>query len=541
MKLLLAASLSGILYVFSFAPWDFHFLQWVAFVPLLVAVDRLPATREGGKWTALAGLGMACWIGIGGFYWMIHATMHYGGLPFAAALVIFVAFCLTGQLQVPLYLLLRRAALGSLRERPASWLGLPLLFGTFYAGIESFTPKLFQDTAGHAFQGALWIRQVADLGGVFLLTLLSIATNELFAGAIRKKSLRPAFTGLGVILLCATYGAWTVSRHRNVLEDKESAGQPLIRIALVQANIGDLMKVAAEQGTQEAMSTVLRTYLDLSRKALEAPRSPDAIVWPETAYPSIFSKPQNLREAGMEKQFLEFLAPLSHTFIFGGYDLDSLGTEYNALFFHHPPTRSTRAYRKNVLLMFGETLPFSDLFPSMKSWFPTMGFFGRGPGPEVLEVNNKDGVSFRFAPSICYEGLLESHSAAGALLGADALLNVTNDSWFGPYGEPYLHLALTRFRTIETRLPLLRSTNTGFSVWMDALGEQRASSGLFEPAVVHAEVKKRQIPPPWFLRIAERWGPRWFPHGCQILTGLLAGLLLFRHRRNPLKVQNRVD
>jgi apolipoprotein N-acyltransferase len=309
----------------------------------------------------------------------------------------------------------------------------------------------------------------------------------------------------------------------------------VFRLALIQANIGDFLKIAAEQGTRDAMSEVLKRYLDLSSQALRATPSPDAFVWPETAYPGLFRQPDNANERAMEETLDRFLAPVKSTFIFGGYDRDRFGTEYNSLFFHHTPWRMTVAYHKNILLMFGETLPFSDLFPSMKTWFPTMGFFGRGPGPEAVEVQNLEGKTFRFAPSICYEGLVPEHSIQGALEGADALLNVTNDSWFGPHGEPYLHLALTRFRTVETRLPLVRSTNTGISVWMDPLGETRKSTPLFEPAVLQAEIRLRELPPPPFMRIGAILGPNWFVRITQILSLLVLGFLFQRRRLKRIR------
>ncbi len=521
--LFLSATLSGVLYVLSFAPWDLHFLQWMAFVPLLVATDRIRERPGSLKTTLLAGTWMSMIICLGGFYWMVGATMRYGGLPLPAALAVFLAFCLTGQLQVPIYLWMRDRLKGTAFR--------PLLLAVFYTGIESLYPKIFLDTAGHAFHSALLVRQVADLGGIFLLTLLALAVNEGIAAAIRSRNSRQALLPAGLIACCLVYGQWRVMQHQDY-EARSLREIPRLRASMIQANIGDFLKVAAERGTRDAMTAVLEQYIGLSGRALlESPR-PDAILWPETAYPSIFRQPESQNEFRMEERLNAFLETLPGTLIFGGYDRDRSGVEYNSLFFHHPRTNSTRTYHKNVLLMFGETLPFAESFPSMKTWFPTMGFFGRGPGPEVIEVKNSEGQTFQLAPSICYEGLIGEHSARGALLGADALVNVTNDSWFGPDGEPYLHLALTRFRTVETRLPLLRSTNTGFSVWMDALGETRAKSGLFESAILNAEIPKRFWPLSPYLEVSRILGLNWFARACQILTLIFLGIFLSKRFRS---------
>jgi apolipoprotein N-acyltransferase len=150
-------------------------------------------------------------------------------------------------------------------------------------------------------------------------------------------------------------------------------------------------------------------------------------------------------------------------------------------------------------------------------------------------VINGKGESFRIAPSICYEGLFTDHSVNGALLGADALLNITNDSWFGPLGEPYLHLALTQFRSIETRLPLLRATNTGISVAIDPLGETLGSTRIMKEEVLHASVPHREMAESPYLVMAKNFGPNWFVRLCQsVLIAFLVQIAAMRFlRRKP--------
>src|SRR4051812_30567519 len=103
----LLAVLSGILYVLSFAPWDQAYLQWVAFIPLFYAVERLTPEQRTRKNIFGLGFILSFLIGAGGFYWTIYATQQYGGLPYFAAVLLFLLFCITGQLQVPIYLFVR--------------------------------------------------------------------------------------------------------------------------------------------------------------------------------------------------------------------------------------------------------------------------------------------------------------------------------------------------------------------------------------------------------------------------------------------------
>jgi apolipoprotein N-acyltransferase len=525
----LFAALSGILYVFSFAPWDQAWLQWFAFIPLFFAIDSIPAEKRNLKSIFLLGLTVSLLICIGGFYWMIHATMQYGGLPLPAALVVFAAFSLTGQLQVPLYLWFRQKWNEGEFLSKRNWFLSAMALGCAYAGIEALYPKLFQDTAGHAFYHSSWIRQAADIGGPFLLTALILSVNELGFLAIRLRLKAPLFAALALITITSGYGYFRNQQYSNL--KVAHAGDSKLRVSMIQANIGDFLKFAAEQGTADAMNQVLGRYLRLSQQALAQNPAPDAIVWPETAYPAIYENPLTSLEFKMDQALRAFLKPVQANFIFGGYDIDSSNLEYNSVFFYHPQTKRKSIYHKNMLLMFGETLPFADAFPSMKSWFPTMGFFGRGPGPQSIDIENHEGKLFSLAPAICYEGLFTEHSAQGAILGADALLNVTNDSWFGEYGEPYLHLALTQFRSIETRLPLLRSTNTGITVAIDPMGETMGSTGVMQETVLTSEVQKRIMSEPPYLMMARVFGLNWFVRMIQVLVLITSGMMIFRHYR----------
>ncbi len=527
---LLLATLSGLLYVFAFAPWDQTYLAWPAFVPLLLAVELLPAGKRITKNLVLLGLIVGIIVSIGGFYWVIHATQEYGGLPLFAAVLLFVIFCFINQLQIPLWLILRE---GFLKRNLLARFPIfrAFSFAVFYAGIESIYPKLFSDTVGNAFSHAPWIRQVAALGGPFLLTVMLIATAELWFVAVRHKKWVPGIIGLALPVFALSYGSYHTAEYRKL--EVAHAGDPSFKLAMIQANIGDYLKVAAEHGSFAAVLEVVGKYLDLSNQALKDPATPDAIVWPETAYPAVFQHPMSSVDMKMEGKMQEFFQTLKGHMIFGGYDADPSGVEYNSIFFYNSQEQKKQVYHKNVLLMFGETLPFADVFPSIKGWFPNMGFFGRGPGPEVYDVMNRTGDHFKLAPSICYEGLFPAISAKDAELGADALLNVTNDSWFGPNGEPDLHLALTNFRSVETGLPMLRATNTGYTVWIDPLGNFVKSTELGQTGILQAEIRKRFTPEPLYLAVSRVLGGDWFIRITWILTAI--GIAFVAYKPKSLK------
>ena len=98
--------------------------------------------------------------------------------------------------------------------------------------------------------------------------------------------------------------------------------------------------------------------------------------------------------------------------------------------------------------------------------------FGRGPGPTVLLKIN----GYAMGPQVCYESLFPEFSKGLADLGAQFFVNVTNDSWYGAWQEPYQHLYMTLARGVEFRRPVLRVANTGISTVSLANGDVLALS-----------------------------------------------------------------
>jgi apolipoprotein N-acyltransferase len=124
-------------------------------------------------------------------------------------------------------------------------------------------------------------------------------------------------------------------------------------------------------------------------------------------------------------------------------------------------TKIKTSYHKNILIPFGETLPFGPFNRQIVSIVPAVSLFARGQGTPLMET--KDG--HRFVTPICYE-ILESNYMRTLLNqfgGNHFIVNHTNDSWYGDTAEPWQHLFLSKWRAVEFRLPIVRSTNTGVS------------------------------------------------------------------------------
>ncbi len=158
--------------------------------------------------------------------------------------------------------------------------------------------------------------------------------------------------------------------------------------------------------------------------------------------------------------------------------------DYNTAMLIDRDGRVAGRYDKVYLLVFGEYIPFGETFPELYEWIPEAGHFTPG-----TEVRTFPFGPYRLGVLICYEDILPRFTARVADLEPHVFINVTNDAWFGKTAEPYQHLALASFRAIEHRLWLVRSTNTGISAYVDAVGR------ILEPTDLDtAELRLKDVP-----------------------------------------------
>ena len=144
-------------------------------------------------------------------------------------------------------------------------------------------------------------------------------------------------------------------------------------------------------------------------------------------------------------------------------------------------------YKKTQLVPYGEFLPFKSLLGGYydKHNVQTLtGDYQAGTNPgKVLSLtatqpDSKEAEDFTFGTEICFESIFPSVYRKQALNGADFFVNISNDGWFGQSAAPYQHLRANVCRAVENRRPLLRSTNTGISAWINSLGKIKFSTGL---------------------------------------------------------------
>jgi apolipoprotein N-acyltransferase len=202
----------------------------------------------------------------------------------------------------------------------------------------------------------------------------------------------------------------------------------------------------------------LRRYFALTDRALATLHSPpDIVVWPENTFPGFIADVK--LDFGLGPFLRDFLRTRKVNLLTGGYGMNAAGQVTNGLFaLSRIGTWLAPAYEKRLLLPFGEYIPGGARFPILKTWLPDVRDYGAGADPVVLHIENA-----ALGAQICYEGLFDFIARDSANAGAQLLINITNDSWYGSWLEPWQHFYITMAKAIETRRPLVRDTNTGVS------------------------------------------------------------------------------
>ncbi len=407
-----------------------------------------------------------------GFHWVAYTAIEFGHFPIWGGVLTLVGFAAIAHLHYAFSGALAVYLRNKLNLKPQIFFPLTAVL---FALTELLFPMIFPWHLGYPW---LWAKmpgaQFADVIGFEGLNLVTITINALIAaalasGLILKNPNQPVTKKPYLLASCAAALLLLVNGLGLGREKPWQTSDASLKVLAVQGNIGNFDKLMAENG-RNFKFPIIQKYATLSREALLKYPDTQVMIWPETAFPDVLDLDyQNDASAATLRQFVrEVNVPL----LTGSYSYDRKTKEtYNGFFFVHADGSIPETpYRKSILLVFGETFPFSDYIPYMTKLFPDLGSFGRGSGPSSMTAKVA-GSEIKIGPQICYEGLYPWFTSGLTRKGAQILTNVTNDSWFGTNFEPYQHLYMTVARAIEFRRPLIRSTNTGISTVALASGQ----------------------------------------------------------------------
>jgi len=474
----LVAAIGGLLYGAGFPDSRLWLPAWFCFVPLLWALRGVSTWKRALalSWT----MGLAAHLSV--YHWLIHMLREFAHLP--------VPLAVLG------YLLLSLAQSGSIaaagfgawalaRRTPLS-LGAALPIAVVAS--EMLYPLIFPSFLANTQAGMPYVTQIADLGGTVLVSALVAGVNGGLYELFFSRRARPAALAAGALAATIVYSHVRIGQMEAIEE-----AAPKLKTAIVQANVGAGDKHRrAEQG--------IRKYRRMTDEAMRIPGI-GLVVWPESGLNRAVPQDVTNIEASVASR-------VSAPMIVGAIrvELGERRRVWNSAFALAPGGDIVASYDKIELLAFGEYVPGGELFPFIYDMLPYSSRFERGKSTAPLPVGE-----YKLSTNICYEDILPA--LVRRLMGPideagvrpHALVNLTNDSWYGP-SEPPIHLALATFRSIEHRRWMIRSTSTGISAFIDSAGRIVERSGFETEEILVHDVPMITGGPTIYGRIGDAFG-----------------------------------
>ena len=467
---LAAFALAVIATSLAYPPAQVPCLGLVMLAPIAWLLDTLAPRRAFAcAWLYSATFGL--WL----CRWIVHALVveyHVAAAPawIFTALVVFALALVPGA---------AGALYAALRPRG---LAAPLVFAAIW-------------TLGEWLRGALlgvpWLLavqtlartpvavQIADVTGQYGVSFVALAVGGGIGLALRRRDARLLVAPVALAALCLGYGAFALARYAD-------AGGARVRIGVVQASVPQAERF--QPGS--AFRNVARHEAATRKLAAAGPL--DLVVWSETAVDVDLDKSPSLRRS------LETLVNEIHAPLVTGAPRSADGRPTNAVVLVVPERGLVETYDKQRLV------PFSEYDP------PGFGWLAKLIGPVVEGepyAAGDEATVFRagplpFSTPVCFEitypNLVSHFRAAGAQL----LVNLSNDAWFGRVGYPDMHLDQAILRAVEMRSAVVRGANTGISAVIDASGRIVASQPVFTEGTLRAEVAAAG-PPPLYARTGD--------------------------------------
>jgi len=286
------------------------------------------------------------------------------------------------------------------------------------------------------------------------------------AGNDRKKLLGLSAIFIILIVIPYIYGMAVIPKEKEKGE---------VKIALLQGDIDPEVK-----WDERFLGYNFDVYTKMSREV--GKEKVDLLIWPETACPCyLIAEPGYFKmiQSLSESLNTEILTGTNHYKYLG----ESLYVFYNSAFLFKPYGEFPTIYSKIHLVPGSERLPFSDKVRIMRKL--QLGQADFSPGNELVVFNNHKG---KFAVLICFESIFPDLVRRFVIKGADFLVNITNDAWWGKTSGPFQHSQIAVFRAIENRISIARCANSGVSMFIDPYGRTYQKTKIFVRETVIGEI-----------------------------------------------------
>jgi len=491
----LLAAISGILLVLIFPRFNFESLAWFAFIPLFSAIEA-KTPQSAALLGFITGMVFYTW----GLSWINNTLINYGNLPSVVSFMVLGLLAAYLSFYTALFCYLIRRVCKENRGlfflfAPVLWVSLEYIrsthseFGFSWLGL------------GYSQFKTLHVIQMAEITGVYgiswLIMLLNAGLYLAWKTWREPGNMGARFISVTLLVFACWWGYGSLAMNRPNT-DKNSG----LTVGLIQGNVEQFMK-----WNPVFQKVVMGKYRDLTLVAAQS--KPQLIVWPETAMPFYY----NQHPVGTE--FVNDLARQTQTPILFGSphkeNKDGHTTHYNSAYLVSETGDTQNRYDKIHLVPFGEFVPFRKLLFFVEKMVEMIGDFGRGKEATLFDV-----AGYKAGVSICYEIIFPDLIRQAVKNGADFLINITNDAWFGKSAASYQHMSMGALRAVENRVPIVRAANTGISGTIDANGALRDETDLFVEAAKITKISPRQRGPTFYTAYGDVFS--WI---CLVLTVVL--------------------
>ncbi|HYI13030.1 MAG TPA: apolipoprotein N-acyltransferase [Thermoanaerobaculia bacterium] len=485
--------LSGVLFGCSFPDVAQGWLAFLSLAPLLVAIVRAKSGREAFVlgWIAQT----TAWLIM--VPWVVRVMSHYGGLPYAIGVLLFVAMSLVLGLYGALFAVLVKRLRLDIRFAP--WLLVPAA----WAVVEYLRTFLLTGFPWNLMATAMIdypsLIQIDRFAGPYFVGALVVFPSTVIAWWITQRPMPivRVFVGgaLGILMLVW----WGTGLIASKLNARPGTG-PVMTAALLQPNISQEMRWDE--------SNLLEIYQKMIGMTIQAANNgAQVVIWPESTVPLSYTQTDFFRDE---------LEQLSRTHdidvILGSVAIDPARPNrlWNSAFLVSGG-RTAGHYDKIRLVPFGEYVPLRRVLFFAEKLVRAVGEFEFGTNDRPLSGK------YRYGPAICYEIVYPQITRTQIRNGADVLVTITNDAWYDGTSAPAQHLAQARLRAVEGDRYLLRAATTGISAFIDPTGRQLEAIPMGKDGIIYAKFHSRTSITPYV-----RFGD-WFAWGAiaVVLIGVL--------------------
>ncbi len=462
--------ISGLLTALAFPKFNLSFFSWISLIPVFFILFRAKRRHAFGLgW--LSGFAFYALL----LYWIPAVPSHYGGLSIPLSLFIYLLLAAFLALFWGIFAIISHRLDESFPKwsfilTPFVWISMEYLLTHILTGFP-------WGLLGYSQHQNLYFLQLASVTGIYGLSFFLILFQTSFVRAISSRRRTPFFAVLSCILLIHLGGYLSI-------ELTPSSDNGSFVGAAVQGNVSSDTSWSTQ--SYEQILSLFDRHIELSREARR--QGADLIIWPELSVPLCFSCPD-----GIYPVFIENLSRFARredcSLLLGTYEIS--GPADSPLYTNSAvclsPDLSRSRYDKMHLVPFGEYTPYKFIFGFISNFTHAIGELTPG---DTRILHKHRGIPF--ASPICYEIIFPDLVRRFVKKGAQFLVTITNDGWYGTGSAPYQHFAMAAVRAVENRRFLLRSATTGISGIIDPFGRILSRSDLYAQTFLTEKIAPRK-------------------------------------------------